>query len=158
MEGVDSRVSAAMREFKGPAADVIPLMSSHLMRAKQCGWCGKTEGNMLSCSGCKNMTYCSRECQKLGWIRLAWIQGEANSADALTKPLGPKDHEKWGECFHASGWLEEYILSCVRKFLPAKTPRSNERVPVEELLSCGQVEPLGGCWDPLSVPSGERGE
>lgn len=33
----------------------------------QCGSCGATSGQLMSCAGCGKVRYCSRECQKADW-------------------------------------------------------------------------------------------
>lgn len=34
---------------------------------KSCGYCGKVEGTLRKCAGCKNVFYCSKDCQTNGW-------------------------------------------------------------------------------------------
>jgi hypothetical protein len=34
---------------------------------QMCGWCGKSEGELLKCGSCKNTKFCSMKCQKTAW-------------------------------------------------------------------------------------------
>jgi len=45
---------------------VQPNLASQAMTSKQCAKCSKVEG-LLQCSRCKNIMYCSKECQLADW-------------------------------------------------------------------------------------------
>ncbi|KAL8683234.1 MAG: hypothetical protein Q9224_006701 [Gallowayella concinna] len=46
----------------------MPQMESlAAVPAPQCGSCGTTSGQMMSCAGCGRARYCSRGCQKAAW-------------------------------------------------------------------------------------------
>ena len=78
-----------------------------------------------------------RQCQNLGYFRIAWVQGKANCADLLTKPQGPTAHREWATRLHKSEWIGNHLLEVIRKHLPCTTPRlaTNERPtnwPIED--------------------------
>ena len=64
---------------------------------------------------------------------MAWTPGENNLADALTKPLGPKEHERWAPKFHESNWMSEYIKTKAKHYISTKVPRNEKLIPVETL-------------------------
>jgi len=46
----------------------FPLQSSDTeKKQKECFTCGETEGHLMLCSKCRNVHYCSRDCQVANW-------------------------------------------------------------------------------------------
>ena len=43
------------------------MASKHRTRAKKCAVCRSSSGKMKLCAGCKDVQYCSVECQKTDW-------------------------------------------------------------------------------------------
>ena len=74
-----------------------------------------------------------RDAQLLGMVRVAWIKGEHNLADVLTKPHGPTTFEKWAPFFHQSGWMSEYIIEKLKEHM-TKENQKVEYHPSEEEL------------------------
>ena len=65
-------VSNALSQLKPAAAPPTPECDSPMMvditAPPCCAACGATEGKLDMCSGCQNVRYCSKKCQKADWV------------------------------------------------------------------------------------------
>ena len=64
--GDNATVTGAYRH--GLAAGLLSQgIEAEVLGVKSCGHCGATEGTLQVCGGCKNIYFCSRECQRSAW-------------------------------------------------------------------------------------------
>ena len=54
-------------------------------KVNECNNCGKISANLLSCSRCKTVNYCDRDCQRAAWpMHKASCQGDSAAAASIS--------------------------------------------------------------------------